>query len=49
MMKSSSGMIPLKFNEEDYLLVVGGIGIRPLIPKHGAQYSDKGIIGSRML
>ena len=45
MMKSSSEMIPLKFNDEDNLLVFGGIGIRPAFPQHGAQYNDKGIIG----
>ena len=49
MMKSSSGMIPLKFNEEDYLLVVGGIGLCPTILKPDDQYGDKGIIGSYVL
>ena len=44
MMKSSSGMIPLKFNEEDYVMIIGGIGLRPVFPQRGAQYSDKGII-----
>ena len=45
MMKSCSGMIPLKFNEEYYLMIVGGIGLRPVFPQPGARYSDKGIIG----
>ena len=45
MMKSCSGMIPLKFNEEDYLLVVGGIGLRPVFLQPGARYSNKGITG----
>ena len=46
MMKSSSEMIHLSFNNEDCLLVVGGIGLYPTFPQRGAQYSDKGIIGS---
>ena len=45
MMKSQSGMIPLKFIEEDYLLVVGGTGLHPVFPQPGAQYNDKGITG----
>ena len=46
MMKSCSGMVPLKFNEEDYLMIVGGIGPRPVFPQPGARYSDKGIFCS---
>ena len=49
MMKSSSGMISLKFNNEDYLLVVGGIGLSRSIPKPDDQYGDKGKIGSYVL
>ena len=40
MMKSSCGMISLTFNKVDYLLVVGGYGLRPTSPQSGAQYSD---------
>ena len=40
MMKSSSGMIPLKFNEDNYLMIVGGIGLRPVLTQRGAQYSS---------
>ena len=47
MMKSCSGMIPLKFNE-DYLLVVGGIGLHPVFLQPGARYSNKGIIGGNV-
>ena len=41
MMKSSCGMISLKFNKVYYLLVVGGIGPRPTSPQPGAQYNNK--------
>ena len=40
MMKSQCGMISLTFNKVDYLLVVGGYGLRPTSLQSGAQYSD---------
>ena len=49
MMKSRSGMIALKFNEEDYLMIVGGIGLRPDFRQPGAEYSNKGITGGYFL
>ena len=46
MMKSSYRMISLTFNKVDYLLVIGGIGLRPSSQQPGAQCSDIGIIAS---
>ena len=40
MMKSQCGMISLTFNKVDYLLVVGGYGLRPTSLQSGAQYID---------
>ena len=44
MMKSYCSMVSLKFDGEDYLLVVGGYGPPPKSPQHGAQYNDKGCV-----
>ena len=49
MMKSQCGMISLTFNKVDYLLVVGGIGPRPISPQPGAQYSNAYSDGSIVL
>ena len=48
MMKSSCGMISLTFNKVDYLLVVGGYGLRPTSLQSGAQYSNKLTLGGNV-
>ena len=48
MMKTRCGMISLTFNKVDYLLVVGGIGLRPISPQPGAQYRESRYVPSNV-
>ena len=43
MMKSSSSMVTLRINDEDYLAVIGGFGSSSnnTPPQPGAQYSER--------